>query len=109
MNAGDYSYRLQWLQCSRTADGTTGDRPKTYTLNGYLWSSIELQSATVQNEYGAQRTQASGTIRLRNWPAIQTIDRIYSIEHDQTFVIDGVRKDLDNNETILDVHTLELD
>ena len=108
-NPGDYSYRIQWLQCVRTLDTTTGDTPKTYTANGYLWGRIELQSSTVQNEYGAQRSQSSGTVKLRNWPNVQSSDRLYSIEHQQTFVIDGVRKDLETVETICDVHSLELD
>jgi head-tail adaptor len=109
MNAGDYPYRLQWLQCVRTTDNTTGDAPKTYTSNGYLWGSVDLQSSNSQTDYGAVRNQASGTIKLRNFPNIVGSDRLFSSLYNQTFVIDGVRKDFENNQMVLEVHSLEMD
>lgn len=107
MNAGEYSNRLQLLQCTRTLDTATGDKPKTYTAAGYLWAAVDLESASVQSEYGAPRSQSTGTIRLRNYPTVTTSDRLYLAEWEQTYIIDGIR--WGDNETICDVHTLEIE
>lgn len=107
--AGQYDCRFQLLQCTRTADGTTGDKPKTYLSVGYVWGSVDLESASIANRYGAERAQGTGTIRLRNLPVITTLDRLYSPALDTTYTIDGLRRDYRANETILDVSTLEID
>ena len=107
-NAGNYNWAFTWLQCVRTADGTTGDKPKSYTSNGILWGSAKLESANVENEFGAVRSVVTGTVRLRNWPDITTLDRLLWTPSSgtETLIIDGVRKDWDANETVLDVHAV---
>lgn len=108
MNAGEYRWRWQWFQCVRTADGTTGDKPKTYTSNGYLWGTAELTSANEQNEYGAPRYIVTGQVRFRQFLALSPLDRLVLLRDNQTFIIDGVRKDFDNNQTIADIHSLSI-
>lgn len=104
MGAGKYGYRFQWLQCVRTTDTSTGDRPKTYAENGYLWGSIDVSSASEQDEFGAVRETVSGTVRLRQFPEVSALDRLYLSEWDETYLIDGVR--WGDNEMICDVHKL---
>lgn len=108
-NAGKYPFRFQLMTCSRTQDISTGDKPKTYTSAGYLWGSTKLESANVENEYGAVRAVVTGTVRLRNWPTITTLDRLLWTPNSGTltFVIDGVRADFDANETVLNVHSFD--
>jgi len=104
--AGDYPWRWQWLVCSRTADSTTGDKPKSWNASGYLWGSAELESASEVNEYGAVRSTVSGTARFRQFPNIGTNDRLVLVRDNQTYVIDGVRADWDANETVVTLHSL---
>jgi len=69
---------------------------------------MDNNSGTVTNEFGAQRSQTATTIKLRGNPDVVTSDRL--VYNGQTFVIDGMRwTDWITNETICDVHTLELD
>jgi hypothetical protein len=105
-NAGAYPYRWEWLKCSRTNDGTTGDRPKTYVSQGYLYGTYELDSSTEQNEFGAIRSTVSGTFHIRQYPEISPLDRLYSVAFDETYLVDGVR--WGNNEMIVDVHRLDV-
>jgi hypothetical protein len=105
-NPGIYRWKYTWLKCTRTADGTTGDKPKTYASNGSLWGTATFDSATTQKDYGAQRNTESGTIRIREQIAISAIDRILLVRDNLTFAIDSVKIDWDNYETILDVHSI---
>lgn len=92
---------------SRTADGTTGDRPKTYTATGtYFYGTADFESGTEQNEYGAQRSVVSGTAKFRNYPSITANDRLRLVRDNLVFNIDGVRKDWENNQTICDISTV---
>jgi head-tail adaptor len=104
--AGQYNQRFEWLQCTRTSDGTTGDSPKSYVSQGYLWGSASLESANEQTEFGAVRPTVVGTVTLRNWPGVSALDRLVYVQWGDTYLVDGVRRDRENNETILDVHQL---
>ena len=107
-NSGLYSYRWIWGQCQRTTDNVTGDRPKLYVNNGYLFGTYELDSSIEQDEYGATRSTASGTIRIRQFPPISPLDRLYCVAFNETYVVDGVRRDQPNNQMIVDIHRLDM-
>jgi hypothetical protein len=102
--SNSYPWQWTWLQCSRTADGTTGDRPRTYTDNGTLWGSADLQTANFESEYGRQCEQVTGQAKFRNFPDISPLDRLTLQRDGMTFVIDGIRKDWPNNQLIVDIH-----
>jgi hypothetical protein len=106
MSRGNARYRFEWLKCSRPADGTTGDRPRSYTSNGYLWGSAVFDNATEQSELGATRSTIVGTLTFRGWVPLSTLDRLNYVQFGQTFLVDGVRNPGDGYETIVDVHLL---
>ena len=102
-----FPWQWTWLQCERTLDTTTGDNPRTYVANATpLWGSAELQSASVENEYGRPAYIVTGQVRFRQQIAINQLDRLTLIRDNMTFVIDGIRFDWDNNQTIVDIHSL---
>jgi hypothetical protein len=117
IGAGDYRWQYAYFPCSRTSDGTTGDKPRVWGTSPYTngmgsptatyWGSEELQSSQQENEYGAVRTRWYGTIRLRNVLTISAEDRLIGGALSTTlYIIDGVRIDHPNNQTVLDVHSL---
>lgn len=107
--AGDYRQRFTVWTATRTTSVTTGDRPKTYTNSGVvLWGAEETSQANIETDFGAVRSQVSGTIRLRNFPTLTTLDRLIGGYWNTTYIIDGIRKDERNNETVVDCHSLEI-
>jgi len=74
MGAGEYSSRLRWLLCSRTTDSTTGDEIEVHSPNGYLWCSVDESNGRSGTDEGAVQTGADAQIRIRNFPAVTTLD-----------------------------------
>jgi head-tail adaptor len=106
MGTGDYRHRFAWLQSSRTEDTTTGDRPRSYTNQGNLWGSIDLESATEETQLGAVRETTYGTVRFRGWVGVSAMDRLVWNQFNETFIVDGVRRSFATYETVCDVHKL---
>jgi hypothetical protein len=121
--AGDYRWYYAWFPLNRTSDGVTGDQPRTFgispytstggiqigTASGYFWGSEEPTNANHESEFGAARSRWSGTIRLRNvlFPPVNAQDLLQGGVNNTLYQIDGLRPDWANNQTILDVHSID--
>ncbi len=107
--AGEYKWQYGYSKMTRTTDGVTGDSPRTYTIWGTFWGTEEPQSGSQENEFGATRPRETGVIRLRNLlHQVKAEDRLIGGYYGTTYIIDGVRINWANNETICDVHSLEV-
>ncbi len=103
------TWRFDWQRMSRTADGTTGDKPKSYGSQGYLWGKYEAEGAAETVVQGATRTTVYGTITLRGFPTVTAKDRLVFVEFNETYLVDGVRRNFAKNELICDVHRLDVE
>ena len=104
-DAGQYPDRLQWLKRTTTKDPDTGEDQETFPLNGYLWCSIEPNVGRRQQDYGAEQTGVDGQIRIRNMPAVSALDRLYSAEWDETWILEDIVRGA--NELIVRCHRFD--
>lgn len=105
MNAGKYSTSFTFKKASLNKDNTTGQDKYSYADNGTVWGSLDYTNANVEEDYGAKRGKTRATIRLRQYVPITTLDRLFSKQFEETWMIEGIR--FGNNETILDVYEYE--
>jgi len=92
MAAGVYTSRLLWLKCTKTKNEDNGDLEDTWSANGYLWCAVEETNARQgQNEYDAPQTGVDVEIRVRNYPALATIDRLEDTYYGYMYQITGIR------------------
>lgn len=103
--AADYSDRCQWLKRSTNKDSTTGQDVESFTANGYLWCAVEPNAGRDQTDYGSRQKGQDGTIRIRNYPAVSALDRLYRPEWGQTWILDSFY--YGDNETVCTAHTYE--
>lgn len=98
--AGNYPDRLQRLVRSTTKDPTNGQEEETFTPGSFYWCRIEPTNGRKQRQYGAEQTGADVTIYVRNYPDLSALDRLYSTEWDETYILDNIRRG--DNELIAD-------
>lgn len=92
MAAGIYTSRLLWLKCTKTKNEDNGDLEDAWAANGYLWCSVEETNARRgQNEYDAAQSGVDVEIRVRNYPALSTTDRLEDSYYGYTYVLEGIR------------------
>lgn len=96
--AGQYSDRLQRLVRSTTKDNTTGQDQEIFTPGAYYWCSVEPVAGRRQTQYGGEQTGVDVTVRVRNWPELSALDRLYNAEWDETYIIETITRG--DNETI---------
>lgn len=109
--AGDYPDRMRRLVRSTTKSTSTGQEVETFTPGAYLWCNIQIDSGRKQIDYGTDQTGQTATILVRNLPTLSSLDRLYAVEWDETYVIDTIRRGTDNNELICECYrydTLEV-
>jgi head-tail adaptor len=87
--AGVYNERLHWMKRSNTKDNI-GQDVASYTHDGYLWANVEPETGRRQDDYGADQAGQNGTIRIRNYPTVSALDRLYRPEWEQTWIIDSI-------------------
>ena len=104
-NPGFYSDHVQWLQHSLTKETSYGQEKETWTSIGWLWCKLEETSGRSSKDYGAEQSGAELEIRIRNYPAISTLDRFFSPKWNQTYIIDTIRRG--DNELIVDAHVYD--
>ena len=110
MKAGDYANRLTWRKRTVTTDTTSGEEIESFADNGFLWCAFSTFVGRVRRDYGSDQTSADLTVRVRNYPALSALDRLYSSEWDETYVIDSIGRG--DNELVCDCFVyddLELD
>ena len=89
--AGNYADRLTWKKRSVTKDNLGQDK-ETFADNGGLWGDIDLTNGRRQTDYGSSQTGADAVIRIRNWPTLSALDRLYSAEWNELWVIAHLRR-----------------
>jgi head-tail adaptor len=89
MNAGGYGDRMTWKKRT-TVKNALGEDEEVFADNGFLWSAIDLGSGRNNTDYGAEQTGADAIIRVRNWPGLSALDRLYSAEWDELWIIDNI-------------------
>lgn len=106
--AGKYQWRFTVQSATPTLDPTTGDKPKgSYTPGSTYWGSYSADSADESQLLGTTRTQVSGTVVLAGLVSVTAQDRLLFVTQNETYLIDGVRKDYNAYETICDVTRLD--
>lgn len=95
--AGDYGDRLKWYKQSIAKD-ELGQDVESFADNGLLWGNIEVTNGTKQTSYGAAETGWDAMVKIRNMPPLRTQDRLYSVEWQETYVIEHIARG--NNELI---------
>lgn len=104
MNTGAYNRPFVWLKRTVTKNTSTGQEEETFGNNGTLWGSIKELSASKRLAYGMQNSQADMEIHLRQWPSIDSKDRLRETKFNQLLVIDGITHD--EQDTIIYAHRL---
>ncbi|QEL13876.1 phage head completion protein [Limnoglobus roseus] len=102
--AGDYSDRCVW-QTRTIGKDATGQDVESFPDGGFLWCSVEPETGRRQDDYGTPQTGENGTIRIRNYPGVSALDRLYRPEWDETWILDTVV--YGDDETICAAHTFE--
>ena len=100
--AGEYNERVRRLVRSVAKDGTTGQDKETFTPSELLWAKIDVGSGRKQRDYGAEQTGASATISIRNYYPLTALDRLYSLQWGETWIVETVHRG--ENEIICDCH-----
>lgn len=90
--AGSYSDRFVWRRRTSEKDPASGQEREAFSDNGTLWGVLEEPAGRRQADYGAEQTGADATIRVRNWPALSALDRLYLPEWGELWVIDSVAR-----------------
>lgn len=98
--AGDYSDRIRRHVCTQTVNPANGQEEETFTPSNYLWARIEIDSSRKQQDYSSQQTGVDATIYIRNYPTLSPLDRLYSQEWDELWIIQSIKRG--NNELICD-------
>jgi head-tail adaptor len=96
--AGKYDSRLTWKKRTATKNPQNGQDEETFNDNGFLWAGVEADTGRVLRDYGSEQTGADVTIRVRNYPALSALDRLYSSEWNETYIIESIGRG--NNELI---------
>jgi head-tail adaptor len=97
---------MKWLKATRLPN-TLGQPEESFALNGYLWCQVESNQGRKQEDYGAERTGITATIRIRNYPEITALDRLESVEWGDLWVIESIGRG--DNELIADCYLFDED
>lgn len=77
MAAGKYSTRFAWLKAVNGPPDSFGERGEPSTVAaGFLWGELADVGATRSTELESERQLTTGTIRIRNYPAIAAGDQL---------------------------------
>ena len=104
MNTGDYYRAITWLKRTVTKDATNGQDKETFTDNGTVWGSVQELSASRQLAFGMLNSQAQMIIKVRQYPAIVSTDRLREKRFNKLIVIDGLMHG--DNEMIIYCHQI---
>lgn len=88
--AGKYTENLTWKQRTITKDTTNGQDVESFTNNGFLWCAIDSVTGTQRRDYGSEQTAADVIVRVRNYPSLSALDRLYSAKWDETYIIEDI-------------------
>lgn len=99
--AGDYPTRFQWSTRSLGDPDTFGAKPDEYAATGYLWGVLEDVTAAEEEETEVTRQATRGTIRVRNYPAVQPADTLRDVGLDTTWRVESVHRGV--NEMVCEV------
>ena len=99
--AGIYTDRVQLLARSKTTNNI-GEAEETFVPGGYLWCRISEDSSRRATEYGGQQTGIEGTIAIRNFPTVTSLDLLRD-SLNRVWKIEGIRRG--DDELICDVYT----
>lgn len=99
--AGRYHSRVRLLVWTVTGVDDIGADVGSHVPGRYLWARVEEDSSRRATEYGGMQTGIQGTISLRNYITLSTLDKIQD-EFGRIWNIEG--KVWGDNETILDVY-----
>jgi head-tail adaptor len=105
MGAGLYSDRLQWLQCERSLDASTGQMVDRFRENGHLWCSVERDSGQRSRDYGADRPGVAATVRVRNWPSVRAVDRLRDDATGEVWILESLQ--FGDNELVAEAHAYD--
>ena len=92
MGAGKYADRLTWKRRTITKNTVNGQDEEAFVDNGFLWGNIDLTAGRKQTDYGSPQTGADATIRVRNYPALSALDRLYSAEWGELWIVANLRR-----------------
>ena len=104
--AGYYSDRMRRLVRSTTKDDNNGQDVESWTEGDYLWCHIEQTTGQRPTDYGATETGQDAEISIRNYVTILPQDRLYSVEWDETYIVDTIRRG--DNEIVCECHRYDL-
>jgi head-tail adaptor len=96
--AGDYYDRATRLIRSVSKNAQNGQEEETFTEGNTFWCRIDYANSRRQKDYGADQTGADGTIYIRNYPTLSPLDRLYSQEWGEVWIIESIKRG--NNELI---------
>lgn len=74
--AGEYRDRLHWEQRAPGAKDAAGQRTDAFADAGYLWGRLQDLAGSRQGAKESERGGATGTARLRGFPAVKPGDRL---------------------------------
>lgn len=92
MGAGEYADRLTWKKRSTTKNADNGQDEESFADNGFLWANIDMTAGRKETAFGSPQTGADAIVRIRNLPAVSALDRLYSAEWEELWIIDHVRR-----------------
>lgn len=104
MNTGKYNRSFTWLQRTVTRDTSTGQNKESFSSNGILWGNLSELSASRQLAFGMLNSQAAMVIRIRQYPALNTNDRLRETRFSKLLIIDGIHHD--ENELVVYCHQI---
>ncbi|VTR95238.1 : Phage_H_T_join [Gemmata massiliana] len=98
--AGAYRYRLEWLQRTKGAPTSFGERQDTFPSQGHLWCAVEDVAGNRDTQKESERQLTTATVRARNYPAVVAGDRLVDADANTWTVKTAVEGD---NEMVLEV------
>lgn len=106
MQTGKYDRSFTWLQRTLTQDTNTGQDKQSFASNGTLWGNLTELSANKKLAFGMLNSQADMMLKLRQFPLLNTEDRLRDKRFNLLFIIDGINHNFGANETIVYCHKI---
>lgn len=100
--AGEYADRLTWKKRTAVKNPANGEDEEVFTDSGLLWCAVEEGSGRKQTDYGAEQSGEETTVRIRNYPAVSALDRLFSGEWGELWIIEDIARG--NNELVCRCH-----
>ena len=101
MSSGNYPDLCKKLTRSKTIN-SIGERVEGFTISDSLWCRVTEDSSRLATEFGGSQSGIDGTIYIRNYPSITTLDMLRD-NLNRVWKIESLKRG--DNELILDVYT----